>query len=72
MTPFSIQQFSCVHVLIAACLLNVFRTRGLVFLCEVLGDIFAKPDGQLDQLLAETIDRLGVHVGLSDDLGQRD
>ncbi len=58
--------------LTTASLLDIFRTGSLVLIDEVFRNITAKPDGDLGQLLTKAIDRLSIHVGLSNELRESD
>jgi hypothetical protein len=53
-------------------LFNILLTGDLIFLDEIFLSISAKPIGELGELLAKAINRLIVHVGLSDQLRQGD
>ena len=52
--------------------LNVLGVWSLVLRNEVVVDVAGQPDGELGHLLAQAVDRLLVHVCLSDELRQRD
>ena len=52
-----------VHILLAGC---------LVLANEILGRVTAEPVGELDELLAEAVDGLLVHVGLGDEFWEGD
>lgn len=50
--------------------LDVFRTGVLVLANEVLLGVLAQPVAELGDLFTEAADRLLVHVGLADELGE--
>ena len=56
----------------STCLLNIILTWGFVFGTEILAGVPDQVVGDLREFLAETVDRLQVHVGLGDQLGKRD
>lgn len=53
------------------CLLGVLGTRGLILVQEVVSGIAREPLRELGKLLSEAVDRLLVHVGLSNEFGER-
>lgn len=56
----------------ATSLLDVFRVGGLVLADEVLEAVLGEPAAELEQLLAQTVDGLLVHVCLGDELRHGD
>lgn len=54
----------------ASGLFHILLAGRLVLADEVLGGVAAEPAGELDELLAEPVDGLLVHVGLGDQFGE--
>ena len=51
-------------------LLNVALGWRLILADEVFDDVLAQPAGKLDEFRTEAVDRLLIHVGLSNQLWQ--